>query len=563
MIINITKFVSMLAVAFYACISAHATTYYIAVNGNDAAVGTQSHPFKTIQRGADAARAGDTVLVTPGIYYERAINIRNGGTRAAPVTIRAAGGGKSIIDHGLRVASWMAATGPLFSGQAIFTPRDSAATNTIERVVIDGRAYRKVADTASVTQGSFAAAKTTGIITIWPIDGASPNNRDVLILSESTDYIPGLYIWDNGRGGPVNNIILDGLVHRAANTAIWGARFIQNPLPGAVGRNITIKNCEIVFNWQYALRLDNWNGATMQNCDVHENGQVNWPRGERNVVWPHSIIGYNGNFVNILDSKIHDNHGEGVGPFTDCAYWVIRNNEVYDNYSVNIYVDTNIGNVIVDKNLVYLTGKYVAVGAFGNSKLQNSDGIRIANELADLSHGDATPFINNIQVTNNIVINTGDGIMSFPYADSRGVVGPSGLRNSLIANNTVVTRYTGQGGFQTGINVSIGDRVTVANNISYPQKIHLATGGTGGVTAANNLVADPSSLETSARVVLSKNIFGMPGFTRGIGFMAQDYTLATGSPAIDKGRTIAVIKTDYAGTNRPQGAAYDIGAFER
>lgn len=560
---HVTKIILATAAALIASTVAHTATYYIAVGGSDAAAGTQAQPFKTIQRGADVARAGDTVFVTPGIYYERAINIRNGGTKAAPVTFKATGGGKSIIDHGLRVASWTAVGGSVFAGQAAFTPRDSAATNTIERVVIDGRAYRKVADTASVTQGTFAAAKATGIITIWPFDGMSPASRDVLILSESSDYKPGLYIWDNGRGGPVNNIILDGMVHRAANTAIWGARFVQNPRPGTANRNVTVKNCEISFNWQYALRLDNWSGATLQNCDVHENGQVNWPRGERKVVWPHAIIGFNGDFVNILDSKIHDNHGEGVGPFVNCAYWVIRNNEVYDNYSVNIYVDTNDGNVIVDRNLVYLTGKYTTFGPFGSQKAQVSDGIRIANELADLGSEDETPFINNIQITNNIVINTGDGIMSYPYANESGVIGQSGLRNSLIANNTVITSYTGQGSFQTGINVSVGDNVTVVNNISYPQKIRLARGGPGGVAAANNLVRDAASLDTGAGVVLSKNIFGVPGFVLGTGFTAQAYTLMTGSPAIDKGRSSPAVKTDYSGTLRPQGAAYDIGAFEK
>ena len=105
-----------------------------------------------------------------------------------------------------------------------------------------------------------------------------------------------------------------------------------------------------------------------------------------------------------------------------------------------------LNNVIVDKNLVYLTGKYVAVGAFGNSKLQNSDGIRIANELADLSHGDATPFINNIQVTNNLLhgFAAGDiyysaaGGGQFNNATSNGILlkGSHSLANTFIVYST-------------------------------------------------------------------------------------------------------------------------------
>lgn len=41
-----------------------------------------------------------------------------------------------------------------------------------------------------------------------------------------------------------------------------------------------------------------------------------------------------------------------------------------------------------------------------------------------------------------------------------------------------------------------------------------------------------------------------------------DYRLKPGSPGIDAGATIEEIKTDLLGTPRPQGAAYDIGAYE-
>jgi hypothetical protein len=41
-----------------------------------------------------------------------------------------------------------------------------------------------------------------------------------------------------------------------------------------------------------------------------------------------------------------------------------------------------------------------------------------------------------------------------------------------------------------------------------------------------------------------------------------DLALRAGSPAIDRGASIRAVKNDKAGTSRPQGAAYDIGAFE-
>ena len=43
---------------------------------------------------------------------------------------------------------------------------------------------------------------------------------------------------------------------------------------------------------------------------------------------------------------------------------------------------------------------------------------------------------------------------------------------------------------------------------------------------------------------------------------AHDYRLAAGSPAVDHGVAVAEVTTDRAGVARPQGTAFDIGAYE-
>jgi hypothetical protein len=43
---------------------------------------------------------------------------------------------------------------------------------------------------------------------------------------------------------------------------------------------------------------------------------------------------------------------------------------------------------------------------------------------------------------------------------------------------------------------------------------------------------------------------------------AFDFRLQSGSPAINAGQTLAQVLADFNGRARPQGAAYDIGAFE-
>jgi hypothetical protein len=53
-------------------------------------------------------------------------------------------------------------------------------------------------------------------------------------------------------------------------------------------------------------------------------------------------------------------------------------------------------------------------------------------------------------------------------------------------------------------------------------------------------------------------VVGQPGFVN----PPTDFHLQSTSPAIDKGTTISTIGTDFDGNVRPQGAAFDIGAFE-
>src|SRR5688572_19038301 len=68
------------------------TTYHVAPPpvGSDASPGTPAAPFATIQRGAAAAQAGDTVLVAPGTYA--GFNAVRSGAAGTPITFRGEAG---------------------------------------------------------------------------------------------------------------------------------------------------------------------------------------------------------------------------------------------------------------------------------------------------------------------------------------------------------------------------------------------------------------------------------------------------------------------------------------
>jgi hypothetical protein len=66
------------------------TTYFVCdTYGKDTNAGTtEESPFKTVQRGADAAQPGDTIMVQPGIYRERVAPPRGGSSAELPVTYK-------------------------------------------------------------------------------------------------------------------------------------------------------------------------------------------------------------------------------------------------------------------------------------------------------------------------------------------------------------------------------------------------------------------------------------------------------------------------------------------
>lgn len=68
-----------------------ATTYYTAVDGDDAHPGTAEWPWRTIQKAAITLHPGDTVIVREGIYDERITTLRGGTNEASRITFQAEG----------------------------------------------------------------------------------------------------------------------------------------------------------------------------------------------------------------------------------------------------------------------------------------------------------------------------------------------------------------------------------------------------------------------------------------------------------------------------------------
>jgi regulation of enolase protein 1 (concanavalin A-like superfamily) len=527
--------------------------------------------FATVQAAVNAAGAGDTVVITPGRYFERNITIKKGGTPDQPLTIKGQPG--AVLDHGIRVteARYIGEGGFRlaldYAGAAVtdgtFTAAQLAKNDMM--VVIKGRQLTRVYNTPLVQPGQFRI-DADGSIFLRPFGSNDPTPDNTVVLNAND----GRFEYSGIRVSPLaSNVVMDGIAQQGAGAAI--SLGFWNSLP--VGNSVVIKNCKIEHSWQFAIRMNEWAGVVVDNCDIRNAGLANWPRGRYKVDasgnrtggrvgWPHAVISWNADNVLVQNSRITDNHGEGVGPFLRSAGWTMRNNVVADNWSVNLYVDSEDGGHVVDRNIVYNTpGKYesadelidgAALGVNGKA-----DGIRIANENSDLN-GQPDNVVENVRVTNNLVIGTNGGISSFAYFPKQVMI----LKDSLIANNTLVDIK--KGSKQGALTVDRAINVRVLNNIVLGGPMFVGNGQVGsaiGVQASNNIV--PAGVRTEGeRIQVDGTVTAPPAFTGGTGVAPDGYELAAGSTGIDAGVTVPDLTQDLLGANRVVGARIDIGALE-
>lgn len=128
--------------------------YVVAPTGSDSSPGTAAQPFQTIQKAADAAQAGDKVVVKAGLY-RKSVHLHQSGTATAPIQFVADPPGSVTLTGADVVTGWTRVPGdaPIYqipwnhifaidwhNGKPIeFHPEDAPLWGRAEQVIADGK----------------------------------------------------------------------------------------------------------------------------------------------------------------------------------------------------------------------------------------------------------------------------------------------------------------------------------------------------------------------------------------------------------------------------------------
>lgn len=305
--------------------------------------------------------------------------------------------------------------------------------------------------------------------------------------------------------------------------------------------NVNVTNNTVYNSWRNGIYFG-WDafgvsknitidGNTVRN-NVLENQYHTWSGG-----WANGIVISYTDGARITNNKVYNNDGEGVGTLLT-NNGVIEGNQVYDNFSVNVYLD-NSRFVKVNRNLVYSTGntRYYRGG-------YPAAGIATANEFYE----NANP-LSDVSITNNIVVNSKWGFYYGAY-DAGG-----GLKNSNVTNNT----FYGATHSMIWIENDAHANSVIQNNIFYAAngtRTMADVAGAGVTYRRNNWYGGAAGAASG-----SGDVAGDPKLANPGGLTAADYMLRGGSPVLEAGLDLPTILTvDY--WNHPRSAGIDLGAHE-
>ena len=253
----------------------------------------------------------------------------------------------------------------------------------------------------------------------------------------------------------------------------------------------------------------------LQNCEIKNTYQHGVG------IWWGNNNGLSSDYNEILNCKIHHIGGRAGDGVANKPFGYGRGHGIYMTTSNNI----------IRGNTFYDVGEY------------------------SIHQWTASPqYANNNTIDSNLITRSGHDTTRYGNICCGGITASGGngtiIRNNIVYGNEVNGIEVGA----TCINCKAYNNTTY-NNPGWD--IYFFDGGSG--REVRNNIAYPKGIHPGTGTVSSNNLNTNPNFINAAG---NDFRLLSSSPAVDAGMTLSTVALDFARSLRPQGSAYDIGAYE-
>ena len=258
-------YLSVLFSLFLVCFSLSGKEYFTGVNGNDKNPGTETAPFRTIQKGVNSLQPGDILTVLPGVYREN-VSWKFKGDPAKKTIVRAKVPGTVLLRGDIPVSGFKKVDG-LRNCYSISLEKDPEGVNECDTMTMYSR-RNTLHSGEFIIYSSYYYDRNAKKLYVFPSDGAAPEQHDI-----SVSVFPGcgFSVEPADPKGVVRNVELDGLAatgffwkQASAHASAWGI-FIRR------AENCVIKNCSSYMN-AGGIALHEAVKSRVQSCTGFRNG---------------------------------------------------------------------------------------------------------------------------------------------------------------------------------------------------------------------------------------------------------------------------------------------------
>ena len=588
-----------------AAFPAHASSYYVATNGNNSANGSLATPFKTIQQAASVMVAGDTCYIRAGTYRETVTPV-NSGTSLNPITFTNYNG-EPVLVSGLDVITnlWTLDSGSIYKTTKALT------MGSMNQVFVNGSMVefaRWPDNTGSITY--FTTASPTSNGTQSP-DGTTNYLTNTSFPFTNSADLNGATLWIS-PGLQWQNYLEQVLAYSPGTKTIA----YTAPVPGSSSWTAQTTSLFYLFGCKAFLTTTNewWYDSTNQVLYLWAPGNANpntltveckgrefgFSLGSRNYI---TVGG-----INLKGCRIDATFSNGIKLRRLNCQYIAHNtaskmegiylrgsaNEVTDcemAYSsaslLNLELSSNgklINNYVHDGGYLTTSRMFKAMGSGhivshnticdcpGNMvRLDMQGGVFQYNQVYNgcWALRDCGLMYNNFNDGQNVVIqyNVFHDNLSQSTNMSHAIYFDAGTSDYIIVRNIF---YNNQ---MNGLKINTPFHQLAYNNTSYASSRYavryqdlqgtqdMPSDRPDGMELANNLITC-NNITTNAGPPVENNPYSLCNLDPAVSNpdyvnpAAYDFRLTAVSPAIDKGTFVSGITTNY------QGLFPDIGAIE-